>query len=80
MPLGPLWAVVWWTAVHQVVALELLATGQWQGEGALGREASDAVPFLHLLTDHGSPAVARGRLTGTLRPDQPHLLQASIPR
>jgi saccharopine dehydrogenase (NAD+, L-lysine forming) len=48
-------AVVWQTAVNPVVALELLATGQWQGRGVLGPEAFDAVPFLELLTAHGSP-------------------------
>jgi len=41
--------VVWQTAINPVVALELLATGAWQGEGVLGPEAFDAVPFLELL-------------------------------
>jgi saccharopine dehydrogenase (NAD+, L-lysine-forming) len=48
-------AVVWQTAVNPVVALELLATGAWQGTGVLGPEAFDAVPFLDLLTAYGSP-------------------------
>ncbi|GAB3309127.1 saccharopine dehydrogenase C-terminal domain-containing protein [Geodermatophilus aquaeductus] len=48
-------AVVWQTAVNPVVALELLATGRWQGSGVLGPEAFDAVPFLDLLTDYGTP-------------------------
>jgi saccharopine dehydrogenase (NAD+, L-lysine-forming) len=48
-------AVVWQTAVNPVVALELLATGAWQGAGVLGPEAFDAVPFLDLLTAYGSP-------------------------
>jgi saccharopine dehydrogenase (NAD+, L-lysine forming) len=48
-------AVVWQTAVNPVVALELLATGAWQGAGVLGPEAFDAVPFLDLLTEYGSP-------------------------
>lgn len=47
--------VVWQTAVNPVVALELLATGVWQGTGVLGPEAFDAVPFLDLLTEYGSP-------------------------
>ncbi|ANH39004.1 Carboxynorspermidine synthase [Nocardioides dokdonensis FR1436] len=47
--------VVWQTAVNPVVALELLATGVWTGAGVLGPEAFDAVPFLDLLTDYGSP-------------------------
>ncbi|UMG91861.1 saccharopine dehydrogenase C-terminal domain-containing protein [Nocardioides sp. TF02-7] len=47
--------VVWQTAVNPVVALELLATGAWSGTGVLGPEAFDAVPFLDLLTEYGSP-------------------------
>jgi saccharopine dehydrogenase-like NADP-dependent oxidoreductase len=47
--------VVWQTAVNPVVALELLAAGTWSGVGVLGPEAFDAVPFLDLLTDYGSP-------------------------
>jgi saccharopine dehydrogenase (NAD+, L-lysine forming) len=48
-------AVVWQTAVNPVVALELLAHGTWSGTGVLGPEAFDAVPFLDLLTEYGSP-------------------------
>jgi saccharopine dehydrogenase (NAD+, L-lysine forming) len=48
-------AVVWQTAINPVVALELIATGVWSGTGVLGPEAFDAVPFLDLLTDYGSP-------------------------
>ena len=48
-------AVVWQTAINPVVALELLASGTWSGTGVLGPEAFDAVPFLDLLGDHGSP-------------------------
>lgn len=48
--------VVWQTAVNPVVALELLATGVWSGQGVLGPEAFDSVPFLDLLRDgYGSP-------------------------
>lgn len=47
--------VVWQTAINPVVALELLADGTWSGTGVLGPEAFDAVPFLDLLTAHGSP-------------------------
>ena len=47
--------VVWQTAVNPVVALELLANGTWTGAGVLGPEAFDAVPFLDLLTEYGSP-------------------------
>ena len=48
-------AVAWQTAINPVVALELLATGTWSGAGVLGPEAFDAVPFLDLLADYGSP-------------------------
>jgi saccharopine dehydrogenase-like NADP-dependent oxidoreductase len=48
-------AVVWQTAVHPVVALEMLATGEWKGEGVKGPEAFPADPFLALLDDHGAP-------------------------
>jgi len=47
--------VVWQTAVNPVIALELLAHGTWQGSGVVGPEAFDAVPFLDLLTEYGSP-------------------------
>jgi saccharopine dehydrogenase-like NADP-dependent oxidoreductase len=52
-------AVVWQTAVNPVVALELLARGTWSGRGVLGPEAFDAVPFLDLLTEYGSPWAMR---------------------
>jgi saccharopine dehydrogenase-like NADP-dependent oxidoreductase len=48
-------AVVWQTAINPVVALELLSSGTWSGTGVLGPEAFDAVPFLDLLTEYGSP-------------------------
>jgi len=48
-------AVVWQTAVHPVVALEMLATGEWKGEGVKGPEAFTADPFLALLDEHGAP-------------------------
>ena len=41
--------VVWQTAINPVVALELLATGVWQGTGVRGPESFEAVPFLDLL-------------------------------
>jgi saccharopine dehydrogenase-like NADP-dependent oxidoreductase len=47
--------VVWQTAINPVVALELLARGTWSGAGVLGPEAFDAVAFLDLLTEYGSP-------------------------
>ena len=48
-------AVVWQTAINPVVAMELLAAGRWSGAGVLGPEAFDAVPFLDLLAEYGSP-------------------------
>jgi saccharopine dehydrogenase-like NADP-dependent oxidoreductase len=49
-------AVVWQTAVNPVVALELIATGQWSGAGVVGPEALPARPFLDLLAgDYQSP-------------------------
>jgi len=51
--------VVWQTAINPVIALELLARGSWSGAGVLGPEAFDAVPFLDLLTEYGSPWARR---------------------
>jgi len=48
-------AVVWQTALNPVVALELLSSGAWSGAGVLGPEAFDAVPFLEMLKEYGSP-------------------------
>ncbi|MDP9329151.1 MAG: saccharopine dehydrogenase NADP-binding domain-containing protein [Actinomycetota bacterium] len=48
-------AVTWQTAINPVIALELIANGTWSGAGVLGPEAFDAVPFLDLLNDYGSP-------------------------
>ncbi|WIM93449.1 saccharopine dehydrogenase C-terminal domain-containing protein [Actinoplanes oblitus] len=52
-------AVVWQTAINPVVALELLATGEWRGAGVLGPEAFAPKPFLELLTAYGSPWAMR---------------------
>jgi saccharopine dehydrogenase-like NADP-dependent oxidoreductase len=48
-------AVTWQTALNPVIGLELLATGAWEGSGILGPEAFDAVPFMDLMKDYGSP-------------------------
>ena len=48
-------AVVWQTAVHPAVALEMMATGEWKGEGVKGPEAFSADPYLPLLVEHGAP-------------------------
>lgn len=48
-------AVVWQTAMHPIVALELLATGHWKGTGVMGPEAFDAAPYLQLVAESGAP-------------------------
>ncbi len=48
-------AVVLQTALNPVVALELLATGVWEGAGVLGPEAFPPGPFLELLAEYGAP-------------------------
>ncbi len=48
-------AVVWQTAVNPVVALELLAAGDWTGRGVLGPEAFAPQPFLDKLAELGAP-------------------------
>jgi saccharopine dehydrogenase (NAD+, L-lysine forming) len=57
-------AVVLQTALNPVIALELLASGAWQGAGVLGPESFDAVPFLALLADYGE---AHGMVDGDPR-------------
>lgn len=54
-------AVVWQTAVHPVVALELLAEGTWSGAGVNGPEAFGASPFVERLADHRVPMVIEDR-------------------
>jgi saccharopine dehydrogenase-like NADP-dependent oxidoreductase len=54
-------AVVWQTAVHPVVALELVAHGEWQGAGVLGPEAFPAAPFIDALPQLGPPCVIEER-------------------
>jgi saccharopine dehydrogenase-like NADP-dependent oxidoreductase len=48
-------AVVLQTALNPVVALELLASGVWDGTGVLGPEAFAPRPFLDLLAEYGAP-------------------------
>ena len=48
-------AVVWQTAINPVIALELLASGDWKGAGVLGPEAFPAQPFLNKLAEYGAP-------------------------
>ena len=58
-------AVVVQTAFNPLIALELLATGVWQGEGVLGPESFDSKPFLDLMsssTGYGQQWFAQERL------------------
>jgi saccharopine dehydrogenase (NAD+, L-lysine-forming) len=48
-------AVVWQTAINPVIALELLADGDWSGVGVLGPEAFPPSPFLDKLAEYGAP-------------------------
>ncbi len=48
-------AVVWQTAINPVIALELLASGEWSGVGVLGPEAFPPRPFLDKLAEYGAP-------------------------
>jgi saccharopine dehydrogenase (NAD+, L-lysine forming) len=48
-------AVVWQTAINPVIALELLASGEWKGAGVLGPEAFPPQPFLARLEEYGAP-------------------------
>lgn len=57
--------VVLQTAFIPVCALELLATGQWRGEGVLGPDSFDAKPFLDLYSSgngYGQRWVSQERL------------------
>jgi saccharopine dehydrogenase (NAD+, L-lysine-forming) len=48
-------AVVWQTAINPVIALELLAGGEWTGTGVVGPEALVPQPFLDKLAEYGAP-------------------------
>lgn len=53
-------AVTWQTAINPVIALELLATGVWEGAGVRGPETFAPKPFLDLMAaaepeGYGSP-------------------------
>jgi len=55
-------AVVWQTALVPVIALELLATGQWDATGVRGPEEFDAKVFLDLMAgEYGQAWGAQGR-------------------
>ena len=44
-----------------VIALEMLATGEWTGQGVKGPEAFNADPFLALLNEYGAPWALQDR-------------------
>jgi saccharopine dehydrogenase (NAD+, L-lysine forming) len=48
-------AVVWQTGVSPVIAMELLASGAWQGKGVLGPEAFDPDPFMAKMAEYDFP-------------------------
>jgi len=48
-------AVVWQTAVGPVIAMDLLASGTWQGVGVLGPEAFDPDPFMAKMAQYDFP-------------------------
>jgi saccharopine dehydrogenase-like NADP-dependent oxidoreductase len=58
-------SVVWQTAMNPIIALELLESGAWSGEGVLGPEALPAEPFLDLVNSHGSPWACDERTPST---------------
>ena len=45
--------MAWQTGFNPVIAMELLANGQWSGSGVLAPEAFDPDPFLALLDRYG---------------------------
>jgi saccharopine dehydrogenase-like NADP-dependent oxidoreductase len=48
-------AVVAQTAFSAVIAMDLLAAGQWSGAGVLGPEAFEPVVFMDKMADYGFP-------------------------
>jgi saccharopine dehydrogenase-like NADP-dependent oxidoreductase len=46
-------AVAWQTGFNPVLAMELLASGEWQGAGVLGPEALNPDPYLALMDSYG---------------------------
>ncbi|MEW5868832.1 MAG: saccharopine dehydrogenase C-terminal domain-containing protein [Chloroflexota bacterium] len=48
-------AVVAQTAFNAVIAMELLISGDWQGQGVLGPEAFDPIPFMNKMAEYGFP-------------------------
>jgi saccharopine dehydrogenase-like NADP-dependent oxidoreductase len=60
-------AVVWQTALHPVVAMEMLESGEWSGVGVLGPEAFPAAPFMDSLAAHGAPWAIEERAVSPAR-------------
>lgn len=54
-------AVVAQTAFNPVIAMELLAAGEWQGTGVHGPEAFDPRPFMRRMRGYGFPYKIRER-------------------
>ncbi|HQX16212.1 MAG TPA: saccharopine dehydrogenase C-terminal domain-containing protein [Anaerolineales bacterium] len=48
-------AVVAQTAFTPVIAMELIEKGIWKGEGVLGPEAFDPIPFMQKMSEYGFP-------------------------
>ena len=48
-------AVVVQTAFNPVIGWDLLQSGVWRGEGVLGPEAFDSVPFMKKMSEYGFP-------------------------
>jgi saccharopine dehydrogenase (NAD+, L-lysine forming) len=48
-------SVVAQTAFNAVIGWDLLEHGEWKGEGVLGPEAFDPVPFMNKMADYGFP-------------------------
>jgi len=48
-------AVVWQTAIPALIAMELVAKGQWTGVGVLGAESFDPDAFLALMPSYEMP-------------------------
>lgn len=59
--------VAWQTGFNPVVAMELLATGAWQGSGVLSAESFDPDPYLAILDrdgiQHATIEIEPGRAT-----------------
>jgi saccharopine dehydrogenase (NAD+, L-lysine forming) len=61
-------AVGWQTGFNPVVAMELLANGEWHGAGVLGPESFDARPYLAALDRWGIHWAMEEREPGASRP------------